>query len=429
MQSLAYPFFFFRYYRRWMAEESLDPDRMGRLQEKKLDCILGAAKRTKHYAGILPAGLDGPGFMADSRCVPITEKKDLRDATESFVPEGIDVKKLGFAQTSGSTGFPTRIYLDMDTACYRQAVRYATDVSFGRTPFELFARIHAHDYDRSSLMGTRFFFPKIFLPIFNRPEENFRLLQKHRPSMLRGYPSSIFLLSRMNEVAGRPLKFKAVVCVSELLSDDTRKAIGDSFSCPVYTQYGSMESSSVARECVEERRLHVESHSCIVEITDPEGNPKKSGEGEMILTPLFNRAMPILRFRVGDRAAWGGECGCGRPTPTIKNLSGRVDDYILLPSGRLRPGKNFYLELSLLSHFYEYQIVQEAPDLIVFRYVPIRDLPGDAERAIRDHILGQCLGERMRVEFERVGKVKRGATGKLRVVSSKVPIDSADARI
>jgi phenylacetate-CoA ligase len=425
MRILKYPFSFLHHYRTWMAEESLDADRMRRLQERKLDMMLKAARETRHYRRLVPGNLDGEGFLSDTTCLPITEKKYLRDAPETFVSGGRDVRTLGFAQTSGSTGLPTRIYLDADVAWYRQAVRYATDVSFGRSPFDLLARVHAHDYDRGSLMETKVLFPKVFLPISNPPEENFRMLIKRKPAMLRGYPSTLSILARLNDAAGRPLRFKSVVSVAELLSDDTRKAIGDSFSCPVYTDYGSMEMSSIARECGE-HSLHVDSHACMVEIVGRDGKPVRGGEGDVVVTQMFSSVMPILRFRIGDRARWGRECACGRQTPVLEGFMGRKDDYIVLPSGRVRSGKNFYLELSLLSHFFEYQIVQEEPGRIVFRHVPVGGRLPDAVRAkIKEHIISQCLGERMDVEFEQVARVPRGRTGKLRVVSSKVPLHDA----
>jgi phenylacetate-CoA ligase len=419
MYRVLYPLIFTRHYRTWMAEESLDADRMRKLQMRKLDAILKAASTTAYYKDILPANIDGESFLADPQCIPMTKKPAIRDNPESFLSGGRDQKSLGFAQTSGSTGVPTRIYLDSDIAYYRRAVRYATDVLFGRMPFERFARLHTYDYDRSSLMYTGLF-PKLFLSISDRPEENFQRLLRYRPEMARSYPSSLHIIARLNDIAGRPLSFKRAVCVSELLTDDMRRALEESFSCPVYNHYGSIELSSVARECVENRKLHVESHACHVEIVDDSGRPKKSGEGDIVVTPLFNRVMPILRFRVGDRASWGRECGCGRQTPVLGSLAGRTDDYIVLPSGRVVPGKNFYLEMSLLSHFYEYQIVQEDAGRMVFRFVPVGRLPPGVEEAIRGHILGQCPGEGMAVEFEQVERIRRGRTGKLRVVSSKV---------
>ena len=58
--------------------------------------------------------------------------------------------------------------------------------------------------------------------------------------------------------------------------------------------------------------------------------------GEIVATGLLNDAMPLIRYRVGDYAAWAvnEKCPCGNSNPVIKNLEGRLDDYLLTSDGR-----------------------------------------------------------------------------------------------
>ena len=401
----------------WRKEETLGADALRKLQERKLQGVLEAASKTPFYSalGSLPSAAEA---LEDPRLLPLTLKQDLRDRPEAFLRPGLNLRRLTYHQTSGSTGLPTRIYMDRKTAAYRVAVMLACDIGFGRRPFELYGRVHGFGFEESYLLKKLGIFPKLFLSVLEPPEKNFALMQERRPRMLRGYPSAIYLLARMNRESKTPLKLKSVVSVAELVTDEARRAIGESFGCPVYNHYGSMEASSIARECAE-GKLHVDSHACLVEIVDGKGKPSR--RGEVVVTPLFNTTMPLLRFRLGDEAGWGGGCGCGRESPVLDNLSGRMDDYIRLPSGRMQPGKNFHLRYGELEHFYEYQVCQEEPGLITLYYVPVqKDAPEEARRLIAERLSGQCLGEKVEIRLQRVDAVSKGRTGKLRTVLSKV---------
>jgi len=401
--------------------EFLDADSIEALQKKKLGEIAKAASKTKYYRRLFKENSIRPSEIPENLdALPMTEKAHVRDNPELFIRSGLDMKSLSVMRTSGSTGMPTRVYQDRESQLYRHGVRYATDMSYGRSPAALYAHIYFSDFERNALLARTGLFPKLFLSVFDSEEKNIKMLRERRPNVVRSYPSVMSIIAKMNEVSDNPMKFKSVVCDSEVLTDEARKAMEESFSCPVYDHYGSMEASSVARECTDERSMHVESHSCIVEIVDGKGKPKKSGEGELVVTPLFNKAMPLLRYRIGDRASWGKECSCGRSTPVLKKMGGRNDDVIVLPSGRMRPGIAFYPVMSL-TEIYSYQIIQERPDLLVFRYVPVeKDISDYLRKDLAKELRKACLGESISIEFERVSSIKRGRTGKINTIVSKI---------
>ena len=207
-----------------------------------------------------------------------------------------------------------------------------------------------------------------------------------------------------------------------MLTEECRKIISDSFSCPVFNQYATMEFASIAWECPDEHKLHVNSSSCIVEIVDSNGKPT-SGTGEILVTTLYNHAMPLLRFNIGDKGKIGKECPCGRGLPVLENLNGRTDDFITLPSGRRLSSFSLnilYLETSI-NGIWHYQIVQEAPERFVVRIVPAKDgFEDSSKKEIERRIRKACLGEEIKVEFELVDSIKRDKSGKLRKIISRV---------
>ncbi|MEW6722240.1 MAG: AMP-binding protein [Candidatus Micrarchaeota archaeon] len=409
---------FLRWLLWWKRAERMDADALRRHQDRTLESLFRVAAGTKRYAGLDARGTDPLEALQD---LPLTEKSHLRDSPESFLPAGSDISKMHKFQTSGSTGVPTRMYADRNVLSYRKAVKIATDMWFGRSPTGLYGHVYFNDFEKDLLLKYTGLFPRVFLSVYDPEEKNMEILRKRRPQVMRGYPSTLFLLSRMNEMGGTRLRLKSAVCDSEVLTDEARRAMEESFSCRVYDHYGSMEASSIARECLDERKMHVDAFSVLVEIVDEKGRPKKSGEGEIVVTPLFNHAMPIIRYRIGDRGSWGKPCSCGSHMPVLRKVEGRMDDYIVLPSGKLRAGKAFYVDLRDLAHVFAYQVEQEAVDRLVFRYEPVAsDMPDASKERVKSILSRSCLGEPVKIELEPVRKIPRGRTGKIQTIKSKV---------
>lgn len=398
-------------------EEFLDPDSLEDLQRKRIAALAEAASKTNHYSRIFAErGIDpSDGSVLES--LPLTKKQEVRADPLSFIPSDVSPSSLTTVQTSGSTGTPTRIYQDEEIMQYRHALKYALELSLGRSPLELFAHIFFHDFEANSFLSMSGLFPKLFLQVSDPEEEIFDKILRRRPKVLRGYPSVLSSLARLNHGG---ISFKSVISGGELITRETRELIEESFSCKVYNHYGCMEASTIAKECPEERRLHVSSCSLKVEIVDGKGKAKKSGPGEIAITPLFNTRMPLMRYLIGDRARWGKACTCGRAAPVLERLDGRTDDVIILPSGRVRPGMSVHPMVSS-SSIDSYQVIQETPERLVFRYVPSsEDMPEDLKSSIRERMLRGCLNEDVSVEFEIVDEIKKGKTGKIRTIVSKV---------
>jgi phenylacetate-CoA ligase len=197
-----------------------------------------------------------------------------------------------------------------------------------------------------------------------------------------------------------------------------RDAMCDIFSCDAFDIYGSTEFHCMGWECPQERRMHVASGASIIEIVDGKGRPSDSGE--LAITCLHNRAMPLLRYRIGDKARWGKECACGRQMPVLESIDGSQEDLLVLPSGRLRSATSIRPTVSL-SLIKEFQIVQEQEDLFVFRYVPAKEPMTDAVRQELTKVIWDgCQGEPVKVEFEELEGIDRTKGGKLKMFVSKV---------
>jgi phenylacetate-CoA ligase len=185
--------------------------------------------------------------------------------------------------------------------------------------------------------------------------------------------------------------------------------------CAVYAVYGAMEAGTIGFQCENREGFHLNSDLCAVRIADGDGNDVAPGEvGDVVISPLDNRAMALFNYRLGDRAAISPEpCGCGRSLPLLVQLEGRRSEIIRLADGRdlssLAIEASFAAELR---RTIQAQIEQEAPGRLRWRIVAAS--PADNE-ALRDAFVRRgrnVLGAATTLEVEFVDHIARTAAGK-----------------
>jgi phenylacetate-CoA ligase len=144
------------------------------------------------------------------------------------------------------------------------------------------------------------------------------------------------------------------------------------------------------------------------------------GCSDILVTSLYHRTMPLIRYRLGDRIKLRKDpCACGDPLPAIETVVGRSDDFVTLPSGRKVSARAINL-LEGVEGILEYQIVQQERDLFVVSVVPIGVLDAPKEEEIERIIQRGCGDEPIRVEVRSTSGIGRSRTGKLRAVVSNV---------
>ena len=121
----------------------------------------------------------------------------------------------------------------------------------------------------------------------------------------------------------------AALCAADWLDPGLRRQVEQGWDCLVLDHYGSTESAfagAVQCRCREGR--HVRALDLLLEIVHPvTGKVLPAGEtGELVITTLQRRAMPLLRYRTGDMASLlDGPCACGSPLPRLGPVLGRIE--------------------------------------------------------------------------------------------------------
>lgn len=388
-----------------------DTNLLKKVQEEQLEKMFQAASETEYYEHLFESPVDS---LSD---FPIIEKNEVRNDPDSFIRNGINKQDLKVLRTSGSSGKPMKIYSDKESSRFRKCLDDASAIEKGRSPFDVVARIESRGQYQKPRFDSKFgLFRNIFFHANEDIENILSVIKKKKANRLGGYPSMIYLIARAN--LKDPIKLKSVICGAEMLTNDYRKAIEESFSCPVYNMYGCWELGPLAWECPEEHGLHVNTNSVIFEIVDSKGNPKNNGVGEVVLTSLRNMSMPLIRYKIGDLASWGKECSCGRSLPVLKSIEGRCDDMLTLPSGKKITPMTILVEYrgEIYKGISEYQIIQERPDLFVVKVIPTKE-GFKHEREMIERIKEACFGEDVAIEIEIVDKIQKIGTKQRRVIS------------
>ena len=253
-------------------------------------------------------------------------------------------------------------------------------------------------------------------------------MRRYRIRHLFGYSSALHALALGVGAGGAcDLHLAVVTTNAEPLFPHQREAIAAAFGCPVRETYGMAEIVTAASEC-QAGRMHEWPEVGIVECMPADGALGEDASiGDLVCTGLLNDDMPLVRYRVGDRAAWDSDsspCECGRTLPRIARLEGRADDTLFTRDGRAvgRLDPVFKSRAPVR----EAQIVQETLDRVRVRLVPADGYTSADGAAIASRIR-ERLGD-IDVTIDEVAAIPRTSNGKLRAVVCQLP-ESERARV
>ncbi len=405
----------------------LKPSELRELQNKKLRMIVNHAYVNSAFyhkkfrdAGINPKDVK---TLADLSKLPFTTKWELREyGLGSMLSYGVNLNDCKVIPTSGSTGMPLKIVYDMAADDYSKAVNLRSMIENGLKARDKWVNIGDTRTANSPKWFQRLgFFDLRTLNLFDNVMGQINFLSGLNPDTIIGYPSQLALIAKcikadsVDEISPRN-----VFTTAELLDPPTRKLINSAFNIELVDLFGCIEVNRTAWECSEHCGYHLDVDSVITEFVKDGENIESGEAGNIVYTCLYNHAMPLIRYEVGDLGVPTNEtCSCGRSLPLMKSIEGRADDFILLPSGKLVSPIVLALLMKHSHGILEYQIVQEASNKI-FVYVVL------SEEVDEIYLQGICtsiqntLENEVEVTMKNVDRLKMGSTGKIRSVISKM---------
>lgn len=246
-----------------------------------------------------------------------------------------------------------------------------------------------------------------------------------RPAVIEGYADALNAFARWMLADGRRIDPpKGAVSSAGVLHDEMAVTIQKALGCRVLNRYGSREVGDVACSCPQGKELHVSENAAMLEIVDEEGNLCAPGvEGDVLVTLFNNRTMPLIRYRIEDRAAWAeGPCICGRTSHRLARVCGRESDYLWTHSGKRINGTALTTLLYPVEGIARFQYVQRAPGEVD---LSIELRPGADREQIKQQIAPLAVRlERMlengRVQVRLVDAIAPTASGKYRYILNEV---------
>jgi len=377
----------------------------------------------------------------DLRKIPLLDKIEVKKyANSALLSKRVNFVEVLKVRTSGSTGMPLHIYVDIK----QLDMRYAAVLrcwgwagwKFGDKSIRLWHQTIGMDQDQVAKEWLdAFLMRREFLPVFEMTDKNLAKyilkIKEYQPKIMDGYAEAFDILAnfirtnRINDVF-----VPVVISSAQMLPDQIRKNITKHMHAEVYDRYGSREFSTIAHECSLHKGFHVNAENLIVEIIKNGENAKEGEIGEAVITDLNNFSQPLIRYRIGDLVKCVQEkCHCGRGLPLIGKISGRVKTIILGTNGR-------YLSHIFFHHYlkeYEneirkFQVIQEKQNLLIIKIIP-ENLKEKFSRKSRSHIIAdlkRVLGSDMKIDFEITDNIEMIKTGKQLSVISKLKIDFQD---
>lgn len=403
------------------------PNDLQKIQLSRLKAVIRHAYyHTRYYHSLFNRARIKPDdikSLQDLQKIPLTTKNDVQSRYLDFISYGTDLRSCVISRTTGSTGTPLKVAKDKEAVHYSAGLRHYAFFECGLQPYDKFVEIVASEpikayakkeFYRCGLLGVE------RISIFNSTETTLKMLSQSRPDAIYTFPSVISCLLSELKKNNSGIRLKLVFSQGETLSHKCRRLARLVLGIEINDTYGSAEFSRLAFECNEHTGLHMITDCAAMEFLKDEENVNLGEEGEIVVTGLYNYAMPLIRFRLGDVGIpLSDKCSCGRSWPLIKSIEGRTDDFLVLPSGDVISPRSINV-IDYIDGINHYQIIQEEKDRFLVKLVKDESFSEKTAREVERQISLGCFGEKVSIEVQIVEEIPRERTGKIRTVISKV---------
>ena len=401
----------------WYSKEQVDELRL-----RKLEAVIKHAyENVPYYRRVFDERELKPKDIQDFddlKKLPILTKDDVRNNFKDMIAQNYMEFNPTLNHTSGSTGEPLSYYIDenLSTLIYACVQRHWRWCGIGSKDLIAVFRgtlIDEFGKNRSSywrLNGNQLHF-STFEMTDEVMTEYVKELNKRKPALIRGYPSSLEILAQF--IIDQNLKVfstKAIHTSSETVLQEQRELIEKAFGAPLFDWYGHGESTVNAGECDKHEGLHLSLEFGYTEFIKTAETENMDNIYNIVSTSLHNYSMPFIRYDTEDLALLEHErCSCGRGLPLIKKIIGRQADIIEGINGVKVSPSSFvhfwkYRVAEDLSNVSYTQIVQKEKSVIQVRLVGER---GQRNEKVITEQLKLLLGD-MQVKFEYLSQIPTG---------------------
>lgn len=376
-----------------------------------------ACLKTKAYANYIDC---------DFSNFPIISKQDIRQSQEEYLSNEYGKEKLVQMSTSGSTGTPFVCYqnvgkkrkVNAEIIYYSEKVGYklGENLSYIRTVVKQNKKSKFKQFIQNQTLincghlndlGIEGILDKI------------RFQSKKGPMTLLAYGSTYTALRdyfTKKSITGLGINnISGVISGSDMLFDETRGVISTVFGdVPVVSRYSNEENGVLGQDEGINNVFTINEANYIIEIVDEEGNPVENGVvGRIVVTDLFNYAMPMIRYDTGDVGAIDVFNINGRNKKCICQFSGRRVDVIYDAEGNALSPHTITNYMWDFPDIIQFQLIQKEQCQYTLRINVNKNFNREAELVT---VLQEVLGKRSQIDIERVNEIPVLQSGKRRYI-------------
>ncbi|MBQ0769005.1 MAG: phenylacetate--CoA ligase family protein [Bizionia sp.] len=364
----------------------------------------------------------------DWNSLPILTKKDLQQPLQQRLSDGFTVRNCHIHKTSGSSGTP--FIFAKDNYCHAltwagfidRYSQFNIDLNHSKQARFYGIPLDTKGYYKERLkdaLSNRFRFS-----VFDLSDSEFKKnvsIFSNRPfDYINGYTSAIVQFAKYLKREQIILKsvcptLKACIVTSEMLFKDDKKLLEQYLGVPIINEYGAAELGLIAFQD-SNNQWRVNSEDLYIEILDDENSVLPYGEtGRIVITSLYNKAHPFIRYDIGDLGTLSKSSTV--KAPLLETLIGRTSDIATLPSGKTAAGLTFYYITKTIiedtSNVKEFIIEQLELNTFKISYVSTHSL-SDFEKLQIQKAFDTYLEPELHVLYQQKQTLKRAVSGKLK---------------
>lgn len=393
--------------------------------QKKNEIVQFHIENNPYYKSILKQNVDWNE-------IPILTKSNFQVPIKQMISSCYNLNQLHIGNTSGSSGHP--FFYSKDKYCH--ALTWANIIYL----------YEKHNISIDSKQARFYGIPKDFKGYYKEKVKDFLTNRVRFPvfdlsyltldkwinrftkkdfDYLYGYTSALVCFAR--HCIGKKIVLKNIcpslkccIVTSEVCSIEDQKILEMGFGLQVINEYGASEADIIGFTYPNDE-WRLSASNLFIEIVDEKGRVLPNGEeGRILVTSLFNKSMPIIRYEIGDIGIIGVN---NDGFPVLKKLIGRVNDIVVLPSGKRAAGLTFYyISRSILERggvLKEFIIRQTHIDTFVFDVVSTVALNKDQIFEIENQ-MRIYLEPGLKLKINQVDQIKRSPSGKIKHFYSEI---------
>ncbi len=414
---------------------SVSREHLERLQLLRLKKLLHHANESSEFYRerfhLAEFNIDSIQSCSDIAVLPFLTKDQLNKSMDRILSKRFRRFEISESSTGGSSGVPLTFYRDRDVTSLRRAQDYFFNSRLGIYPGTKRAWVWGSPLDTFHLDKFRARIANFlseraiyFYSFDATPETTTKFLEAinlFKPKAIFAYPN---MLAAMAELArDRNIKMRKVgkvIVTAEPLYDWQRELFSQVLGSETFERYGSREIGTVASEGLDHIGMHICEPSYYVEVVEEDGTPTPYGQmGELVVTDLFNRAMPLIRYRTGDMVRI--ETASARSTTKWRRITavgGRIVDLVYRFDGSRIAGESVIMSLRTAGVRTKVQVVQHDPQSLTVKHLYSESVLPEVQAEFQKKI-NELLGGEVAIEYVGVSELPYDKSGKYRYVTSE----------